>query len=141
MDGRDFSSGAIRFQARYLRISKQGHIIVSQRRHDAADVRVRFCVNKAGEAVTRVATDAWTFLRIFLIQHDPEWSMKWLQPVQRKVVAQLLNAWLVTDCGVRERAAAMRISGIFANFAVHMINAFSLGVVRLQLVVRDGPGR
>ena len=58
MHGRDFSTGAIRFQARYLRISKQGHIIVSQRRHDTADVRVRFCVNKAGEAVTCVATDA-----------------------------------------------------------------------------------
>src|SRR5437763_8736605 len=97
MDGRDFSSGAICFQARYLRISKQGHMIVSQRRHDTADVRVRFCVNKTGEAVTCVATDAWTFLRIFLIQHDPEWSVKWLQPVQRKVVAQLLNARFVAD--------------------------------------------
>src|SRR3954449_1107669 len=97
MDDRDFTAGAIRFQARYLRISKHGHIIVSQCRHDTADVRVRFCVNKAGEAVTRVATDAWTFLRIFLIQHDAEWSMKWLQPVQRKVVAQLLDAGLVAD--------------------------------------------
>src|SRR5437762_11139318 len=141
MDGRDFSSGAIRFQARYLRISKQGHIIVSQRRHDTADVRVRFCVNKAGEAVTRVATDAPAVLRIFLIQHDAEWSMKWLQPVQRKVVAQLLNARFVADRWVWEGSAAMRLSGIFANFAVHMINAFGLGVVRLQLAVRDGPGR
>src|SRR5204863_7457509 len=141
MDGRDFSSGAIRFQARYLRISKQGHIIVSQRGRDAADVRVRFCVNKAGEAITRVATNARTVLRIFLIQHDAEWSMKWLQPVQRKVVAQLLNARFVADRWVWECSAAMRLSGIFANFAVHMINAFGLGVVRLQLAVRDGPGR
>src|SRR5438132_12951719 len=97
MDGRDFTAGAIRFQACYLRISKQGHIIVSQRRHDTADVRVRFCVNKAGEAVTCVATDTRTFLWIFLIQHDAERRMKWLQPVQRKIVAQLLNPWFVAD--------------------------------------------
>src|SRR5206468_10295013 len=107
MDGRDFTAGTIRFQARYFRISKQGHIIVSQRRHDTADMRVRFCVNKAGEAVTCVATDARTFLRIFLIQHDAKRRMKWLQAVQRKVVAQLLNARLVTDRWVWEWSAAM----------------------------------
>src|SRR5206468_12365081 len=121
MHGRDFTAGAIRFQARYLRISKQGHIIVSQRRHDTADVRVRFCVNKAGEAVTCVATDAWTFLRIFLIQHDSEWSVKWLQPVQRKVVAQLLNARFVTDRCVWECSTAVRRSRIFADRAMHAL--------------------
>src|SRR6266545_3569994 len=126
MDGRDFSTGAIRFQARYLRISKQGHIIMSQRRHDTADVRVRFCVNKAGEAVTRIATDARTFLRIFLIQHDPEWSMKRLQSVQRKVVAQLLNARLVADRQIREWSTAVRLSRIFADRAMHMINPLCL---------------
>src|SRR5439155_25792944 len=121
MDGRDVSSGAIRFQARYLRISKQGHIIVSQRRHDTADVRVRFCVNKAGEAVTCVAADAPAVLRIFLIQHDAEWSVKWLQPVQRKVVAQLLNARLVADLRIREWSTAVRLSRIFEDRAMHMI--------------------
>src|SRR6266702_1657578 len=115
MDGRDFSSRAIRFQARYLRISKQGHIIVSQRRHDTADVRVRFCVNKAGEAVTCIATDAPACLRIFLIQHDAERRMKWHQPVQRKVVAQLLNARLVADRLVWEWSTAVRLSRIFAD--------------------------
>src|SRR6266516_7520769 len=139
MDGRDFTAGAIRFQARYLRISKQGHIIVSQRRHHTADVRVRFCVNKAGEAVTCVATDAWTFLRILLIQHDPEWSMKWLQPVQRKVVAQLLNTRLVADRWVWEWSAAMRLGRILANVAVHMINLLRLSVIWLEFIVRNRP--
>ena len=140
MDGRDFSSGTIRFQARYLRISKQGHIIVSQRRHDTADVRVRFCVNKAGEAVTCVATDTRTFLRIFLIQHDAEWSMKWLQPVQRKVVAQLLNARFVADRWVWECSTAVRLSRIFADRAMHMINPLRLSVIWLEFVVRNRPG-
>src|SRR6266496_3292147 len=140
MDGRDFSSRAIRFQARYLRISKQSHIIVSQRRRDTADVRVRFCVNKAGEAVTCVATDAWTFLRIFLIQHDPEWSMKWLQPAQRKVVAQLLNARFVADRWVWECSAAVRLGRIFADCAMHMINLLRLSVIWLEFGVRDRPG-
>src|SRR5437660_7159008 len=140
MDGRDLSTGAIRFQARYLRIGKQRHIIVSQRRHDTADVRVRFCVNKAGEAVTCVATDAWTFLRIFLIQHDAEWSMKWLQPVQRKVVAQLLNARLVADRWVWEWCTAGRLSRIFADRATHMIKRLRLSVIWLEFVVRNRPG-
>src|SRR2546427_4982626 len=140
MDGRDFSSGAIRFQARYLRVSKQGHIIVSQRRRDTADVRVRFCVNKAGEAVTCVATDAWTFLRIFLIQHDAEWRMKWLQPVQHKVVAQLLNARFVADRWVWECSTAVRLSRILADRAMHVINLLRLIVIWLEFVVRNRPG-
>src|SRR5437667_2624204 len=129
MDGRDFSSGAIRFQARYLRISKQGHVIVSQRRHDTADVRVRFCVNKAGEAVAGIATNAGAFPRIFLIQHDAEWSMKWLQPVQRKVVAQLLDARLMADRRVWEWSTAVRLSRIFADRAMHVINLLRLSVI------------
>src|SRR6266568_7451505 len=140
MDGRDFSSGTICFQARYLRISKQGHIIVSQRRHDTADVRIRFCVNKAGEAVTCVATDAPAVLRIFLIQHDAEWSMKWLQPVQRKVVAQLLNTLLVADRWVREWSTAVRLSRIFADRTMHMINLLRLSVIWFEFVVRNRPG-
>src|SRR5207245_7993853 len=139
--GCDFTAGAIRCQARYLRISKQGHIIVSQRRHDTAYVRVRFCVNKAGEAVTCVATDAWTFLRIFLIQHDSEWSVKWLQPVQRKVVAQLLNTRLVADRWVWEWSAAVRLSRIFSDRAMHMINQFRLRVIWIDFVIRYRPGR
>src|SRR6266480_3954637 len=140
MDGRDFSTGAIRFQVRYLRIGKQGHIIVSQCRHHAADVRVRFCVNQAGEAVTCVATDARTFLRIFLIQHDAKWSMKWLQPVQRKVVAQLLNARLVADRWVWEWSTAVRLSRVFAHRAMHMINPLRLSIIWLEFVIRDRPG-
>src|SRR5437899_52913 len=131
MDGCDFTAGTIRFQVRYLRVSKQGHIIMSQRRHDTADMRVRFCVNKAGEAVTCIATDAGTFLRIFLIQHDAEWSMKWLQPVQRKVVAQLLNARLVADRWVREWSTAVRLSRIFADRAMHIINLLRISVLCL----------
>src|SRR5436190_22500703 len=140
MHGRDFTAGAIRFQARYLRISKQGHIIVPQRRHDTADVRVRFCVNKAGEAVTRVATNTRALLGIFLIQHDPEWSMKRLQPVQRKVVAQLLDARLVADRWVWECSTAVRLSRIFADRAMHMINLLRLSVIWLEFVVRNRPG-
>src|SRR5207245_10591789 len=141
MDGRDFSSGAIRFQARYLRISKQGHIIVSQRRHDTADVRVRFCVNKTGEAVTCVATDAWTFLRIFLIQHDAEWRMKWLQPVQRKVVAQLLNARLVADRWVWECSSAVWLSRIFAGRGMHLVYLLRVSVIWVAVGVPIVYGR
>src|SRR2546430_4782011 len=140
MHGRDFTAGAIRFQARYLRTSKQGHIIVSQRRHDTADVRIGFGVNQARKAVASIATDAWTFLRIFLIQHDAEWSMKWLQPVQRKVVAQLLNARFVADRWVWECSTAVRLSRIFADRAMHMINLLRLSVIWLEFIVRNRPG-
>src|SRR5947207_13270401 len=99
-----------------------------QRGHHAADVRVSFCVDQAGIAVAGTAPNAWTILPVFLIEHHSKRRVKWVQSEAREIVAQLLNARLVTDCGVREPAAAMRLSGIFANFAVHMINAFDLGV-------------
>ena len=58
MDGRDFAAGAVRFQARYFRVGEQSHISCLKRRHDTADMRVGFCVDKTGEAVTCAATDA-----------------------------------------------------------------------------------
>jgi len=65
-------------------------------------------------------------LPVFFIEHHSKRRVKWVQPESREIVAQLLNARIVTDCGVRKRAAAMWFSGIFANFAAHMINAFGL---------------
>src|SRR5262249_18067389 len=40
-----------------------------------------------------------------------------------------------------ERSAPIRLGGIFADFTVNVVSAFSLGVVRLQLAVRNRPGR
>src|SRR5689334_5211242 len=102
-----------------------------ERWHNAADMRVGLRVDQAGIAVASTAPNAWTILSVFLIEHHSKRRVKWVQSEARKIVAQLLNARLVTDCVVRERAAAMRLGGIFANFAVHMINPFRLAVVRL----------
>ena len=104
-------------------------------------MRVGFRIDQTGIAVAGAATNAWALLPIPLVKHYAKRRVKRLQTKPREIIAQLLDTRLVTDCEIRERAAAMRLSGIFAIFAVDMINAFSLGVIRLQFIVRNRPGR
>ena len=52
-----------------------------------------------------------------------------------------MNTRLVTDRGIQKCTTAVRLSGIFSGFAMHVVNAFGVGVVRLQLSVRNRPGR
>ena len=92
-------------------------------------------------AVASAATNARALLRILLIQHHAERRVKRPQSVRGKVVAQLLNARLVADGGIRKRAAPARLGRIFAHLAVHMIDALRLGVVRLEFVVGNRPRR
>src|SRR5437762_11121553 len=110
-----------------------------QRRQDAADMRIGFGVHQTQEAVAGIATNAGALPRIFLIKHDPERRVKWFYPKPREIVAQLLNTRLVADSWERISPGAARFSRIFSTMPVHMIDAFSLGVIRLQLVIGDRP--
>src|SRR5262245_40963151 len=96
---------------------------------------VGFGVHQTGVAVAGTAANAGTLPPILFVKHHTEGRVKWLQAETREIIAQLLDTRLVTDCRIRKCTAAVRLGGIFANFAVHMINAFSLDVVRLELTV------
>src|SRR4051812_40725954 len=58
-----------------------------------------------------------------------------------EVVVELLDTGLVRDGGVREGARARRLGGVFPRLTVHEVEPFGLRVVRLELGVRDRPGR
>src|ERR1041385_112100 len=112
-----------------------------ERWHNATDMRVSFCVDQVGIAVAGAAPNAWTLPPILFVKHYTERRVKWVQSESREIVAQWLDARIVTDRRIRKCPASVRLSGIFPGFAMYMINAFCLGVVRLQLAIRNRPGR
>src|SRR5215467_13023515 len=54
---------------------------------------------------------------------------------------QMLNALLVTNCRKLVRRAGPGLRWILAAVAVYLIEMLGLRVIRLQLVVANGPGR
>ena len=57
-----------------------------------------------------------------------------------EVVVQLLDAGLVRHRGVGEGARAIRLGRVLTCLAVDEVQLLGLGVVRLEVVVRDRPG-
>ena len=92
-----------------------------ERGHYATDMRVGFCIDQTGIAVACAAPNAWAVLSISFIEHHSKRRVKRVQAKARKIVAELLNARLVTDCRIRKCPTAVRLSGIFPVFAMHMI--------------------
>src|SRR5262249_51795031 len=87
------------------------------------------------------AANAWTLLRLSLIQHDAEWHVERPQALAYEIVGELLDARLVGDGWVRIRRARKWLSRIGAAVAVDVIETLSAGVVGLEIVVCDGPRR
>src|SRR5690348_16496942 len=65
--------------------------------------------------------------------------MKRFQPGAFEIVVQMLDALFVTYRRILVRRAGPRLRRILAAIAVHLIKVFGLGVIRLQLVVANGP--
>ena len=104
-------------------------------------MRVALGANQAGKAIARLTPDAPAGVGILLVQHDAERYVKRPEPALDQVVVQLLDAWLVADCRIRVLRARPGIRGIDAAFAVDVVQALGLGVIRLQLLVADRPRR
>ena len=67
------------------------------------------------------------------------WNGWW--PAAVELVGELLDPRLVRHGGMRVRRAGRRLGRILASCAVHLVVLLGLRVVRLELVVRDRPGR
>jgi hypothetical protein len=78
---------------------------------------------------------------VLFVEHDAERSVKRPEAGGCKVVAQLLDARLMTDRGVWIWAARGTIGGVLAALTVHMIVLLGQRVIRFQVVVRKGPRR
>ncbi len=125
-DLRHFAPRAVGLQPAHQRVRHQRHVSVSERGIHAADLRIGFRVDQTRVAIARIAADAFACAGIFFIQHDAEWNMKRLQSQPRKILAQLLHAWLMANCGVRIGRFRTGICGVFAAIAVHVIDLLRL---------------
>ena len=66
------------------------------------------------------------------------WNGRW--PVRSKSSCELLDARLVRDGRVRERARAPRLGRVLAALPVHEVEPLGLGVVGLEVGVGERPG-
>ena len=107
-----------------------------EHRIHADDLRVRLCVQQAGEAVDPVAADARTCpcrpSRLGLLEVDADREVEGVQPELLQVVVQLLDAGFVGHRRVGVLRAGMAFARVLAVLAVHQVEMFGLGVVGLQ---------
>jgi hypothetical protein len=120
-----------------LGVATQRHVRLAERGAHAADVRVGLAVGEAGEPV---AADAAARLGVGLVHVDPDRQVERLVPRPREVVGELLDAGLVRDRRIGERAGALGLGRILARLAVNEVELLGLGVVRLE-VLGDRPRR
>src|SRR5271157_648555 len=78
---------------------------------------------------------------ILLIQHHAHRDMEWFEARSRKVVRQLLDTRLMTHCRPRIRRTGGRLGRILAALTMHLVENLGLRVIRLEVVVGDGPSR
>src|SRR5439155_2124506 len=78
--------------------------------------------------------------RVLLVEHDADGHVERPVPDARQVVDQLLDARLVAEGWMEVGRARGRLRRIATAEPVHLVEMLGLGVVRLQVVVRDRPG-
>ena len=106
---------------------------------------VRLGVQQAREAIDPVAADAHAGpcrpARLDLLEVDPDRQVEGVQPELLQVVAQLLDARFVRHRRVGVLGAGRALGRVLSVLAVHQVEVLRLGVIGLQVVVRDRPGR
>ena len=128
-----------RLQALDEGVGEQRDVRVLERGLDGEHLRVGLGAHEAREAVATVATDAAARLRILLVEQDPERRMERPEALAREVLAELLQARLMAHGWMRKGSARGRLGWVFSALSVDVVHALGARVVRLELVVRDGP--
>jgi hypothetical protein len=67
----------------------------------------------------------------FFVQHDTEWRMERSQAEPHEVIAEMLDARLMTHRGIWIRRAGVGLGRIFSALTVHLVDLLSSGVVGL----------
>src|SRR5215472_15657298 len=102
---------------------------------------VGLSVRETGEAVEPVAAHAAARLRVGLVQVHADGQVERLVPGLLEVIGELLDARLVRHLWVRKRPGARRLGRVLARPPVHEVELLRLGVVRLEILIRDRPRR
>src|ERR1051325_3417858 len=89
--------------------------------------------------VASITANAQTLPRVLLVDADSERHVKRFQTRALEIVVQMLNALFVTYRGILVRRAGPGLGRVFTTITVYLIKVFGLSVIRLQLVVTDGP--
>ena len=135
----------VRLEALHVRAGHEGDVVLGEDRVDADDLRVRLGVEQAREAVHPVAADAGAPVcrdaGRRLLEVHPDGQVEGVETQLLEVVAQLLDAGLVGDRRMEVLRTGMTLARVLAVLAVHEVQVLGLGVVGLEVVVRDGPGR
>ena len=102
-----------------------------------ADLGIALGEDLAGEPIARLAADAGATLA----QVDPERQRERPQALPFEAVGDVGDDRLMRDRRVGERRRTRPLDGVRAGGAVHPEQSLGFGVVGLELVVVDGPGR
>ena len=137
----DRSAGRVGLQLHHPRVPDQGDVGVLQGRADAAHLGVGLGVQRARKAVAVRAPHADAVGHVRLVDQDAARRVERVIAARGQVIGELLDPRLVGDRGVRVGRAGRRVRRILAPRAVHLVERLGGGVVRLHVLVGDGPGR
>src|SRR5262249_12177602 len=107
---------------------------------DTDDLRIRFGVHQAREAVAGVATNAAALLRVLLIKHDTDRHVERAVSNPGEVINQLLNARLMAERRMQIGCTRRWVGRVAAAQAMHLVEMLRLGVIRFEVLVADWPG-
>ena len=140
-DPLDGGSGRVRFEPGDDRARAQADVLVLQGRPDAEHLGIGLGLDQAREAVARPAADALAVRPVVLQEPDAAGRVEGVVAGLLQVVRQLLDAGLVGQRRVRVLGARVALGRVLAVVAVDLVEMLRPRVVRLHVVVRDGPGR
>jgi hypothetical protein len=96
-------------------------------------------VDQTRKPITGVAADAFACVPITLIKLHAQGHVKRLEAQASEIIPQALHSRLMAHWWVRVRPTGRWLGGIHATFAMDVIEMLGLQVVRLKILVRDGP--
>ncbi len=133
--------GCVRLELYDLRVRPQRDVGMLQRRPHAERLGIGLRAQRAREAIAVLAAHAFAVRHVRGIEHHAAGRVERVIARPLEVVRQLLDARLVRQRRIRVRPARRRLRWVLSTGAVHLVHLFGLQVVRLHLVVADGPGR
>ena len=136
----DRGAGRVGLQLHHPRVPDQGDVGVLEGGTDAEHLGVGLGVQRAREAVAVRAAHADAVGQVRLVDHDAARRVERVIAGRGQVVGELLDPGLVGDRRVRVGRAGRRVGRILAPRAVHLVHRLGGGVVRLHVLVGDGPG-
>src|SRR5205085_5269835 len=136
LDGDNAPYGRIGPQPAGVGARQELDVVALQDRPHGADVGVALGEHPAREAVAGLAADAAPAGPYI----DTHRQLERVQPLLAQPPGQLGDVGLVRHRWERDRPRARRLGRIGATRAVHEVDFLGARVIRLEIVVADGPG-